>query len=98
MHTSFLGTAKLETQNISALNILSDIVLYIIGMEIEYSVCTLNFLFIRNNEVLCVWYVNSLERLFLPSGAVGLVLRDPDLNYSFTTCCVTMNLNSLKFI
>lgn len=36
--------------------------------------------------------------MFFSSEAVELVVRDPDLNYSFMTCSVIMNLTSLKFI
>lgn len=101
MCTPSLGITKLETKNVSALNILKNIILYIIGMEIEYILFgyMLNFLFIRNGEVCVFIYVNNIERpIFFFSEAEGLVLRDPDVNYSFTTCCVTMNLTSLKFI
>lgn len=50
---SMRAQLKLETKNISTLNIFSNTILYIIAMEIEYSLYsyTLNFLFIRNDEV-----------------------------------------------
>lgn len=88
LYTLFLGIAKLKTRSVSALNILNDIILHIIGMEIEYILCgcILNFLLIRNGEV-CVFTYR--EACFFPE-AVWLVLRNPDLNYSFTTFCVTL--------
>ena len=65
MYTLFLGIAKLEIKNISALNILYDIILHITGMEIEYILCgwILNFLFIRNGEV-CVLILNNIGHFF----------------------------------
>lgn len=56
-----MGTAKLETKNISALNILSNVILHIIGMEIEYILggCTLHFL-IRHDEVYV--YVKNIDQ------------------------------------
>lgn len=64
MQTPSLGTAKLETKNISALNILGGFILHVIGMEIEYILCgyTLYFLFIRNDDVCMFIYVNNIER------------------------------------
>lgn len=58
-----LETAKLETENISALNILGDILWYIIGMKIEYVLwgCTICFLFIRKNEAYIFVYVNNMD-------------------------------------
>lgn len=70
-------------------------------MEVGYILCsyTLNFLFIRS-EVYVFIYVNNLERPFPspPPEAVGLVLRDRDLNYVFTTCWMTINLIALEFM
>lgn len=64
MQTPSLGTAKLETKNISALSILGGFILHVIGMEIEYILFgyTLYFLFIRNDDVCMFIYVNNRER------------------------------------
>lgn len=64
MYTLFLGIAKLKTKNVSALNILNDIILHTIGIEIEYILCgcILNFLLVRNGEVCVFIYGNNRER------------------------------------
>lgn len=68
----------METKNVSALNILNDIILYVIGMEIEYILfgCILHFLFIRNREVCVFIYVNNIEKpvvfFFLRGRGLGI--------------------------
>lgn len=66
MQTPSLGTAKLETKNISALNILGYIILHITGMEIKYILCgcTLNFVLIRNDDIYVFIYVNNIDQFF----------------------------------
>lgn len=67
-------------------------------MEVEYILYSYTVIFSSLEVVRFLFiYVNNTE-LFFSSEAVGLVLKDPDLNYVFTTCYVTMNLIFLKFI